>query len=257
MFYQTTPFKPMPVCIIQGTPEYLLGSLNTQVGPTQGFVISDSAVTTTGTVTFQITAGNPPVPDSLITVVGTANAGGNFNVVNATVLTVITNTTTGVCTVTYAITSSTVAAGTPDAGQVYIEVFAVPDNLTSALVGALPVASIPAAAPVGAPTSGKSLSASVTLLPNTTAHPSTLSAVTVVLQGSNVDKDGEYKPIGTVTTTGAAGNTYEWQSGQGQSNAAGTGALLDGAVNLPNFRFYRFAITAATGAGYLTGKIME
>jgi hypothetical protein len=32
---------------------------------------------------------------------------------------------------------------------------------------------------------------------------------------------------------------------------------LDGAVNLPNFRFYRFAITAATGAGYLTGKIME
>ena len=256
MFYQTTPFKPMPVCLIQGTPEYLLGSLNTQAGPTQGFVISDSAITTTGTLTFRIASGNIPVVDSLITVVGTANASGNFNVTNATILSVAT-TDAGICTVTYAITSSSVAANTPDAGQVYIEVYTVPDNLTAGIVAALPISSVPAAAPVGAPTSGKSLSASVTFPANTTAHPNTLSAVTVVLQGSNVDKDSEYKTIGTITTTGAAGNTYEWQSGQGQSNASGTGALADGAVNLPNFRFYRFSVTAATGAGYIIGKIME
>lgn len=255
-FYTKSPFKPMPVLLIQGTPEYLFGTFSTQVGPTQGFIISDSAVTTTGTVTFQIVSGNIPVVDSLITVIGSANAGGNFNVTNATVLTV-TTTTTGVCTVTYAITSSTVAAGTPDSGQVYIEVYANPDNLTVGIVAALPAASIPAASPVGAPTSGKSLSASVNLLASTAAHPSTLSGVTIVIQGANTDADGEYKTIGTLTAAGAAGNTYDWQSGQGQSNAAGTGALADGAVNLPNFRFYRLAITAATGAGYLTGKIME
>src|SRR5260370_26155847 len=118
-FYITSPFKPVPKLLIQGTPEYVFGSFNDKTSPTLGFVISDSAVTTTGTVTFQITSGNIPIPGALITVVGTANAAGNFNVTNATILTV-TTTASGVCTVTYAIASSTVAIGTADSGQVQI-----------------------------------------------------------------------------------------------------------------------------------------
>ena len=72
--------------LIQGTPEYVFGSFNDKTGPTQGFVVSvQSNGSTTGTILFQITSGNVPVSGALITVVGTTNAGGNFNVTNATI----------------------------------------------------------------------------------------------------------------------------------------------------------------------------
>ena len=59
----------------------------------------------------------------------------------------------------------------------------------------------------------------------------------------------------TGTTTGAAGNTYDWQSGQGE--AATPAVLADGNVNVLSFRFYRIQITAATGAGYAVATIMQ
>jgi hypothetical protein len=252
--YQTTPFKAMPKLLIQGTPEYVYGSLNDKTSATLGFVISDSAVTTTGTLTFQITSGNIPTVGSLITVVGTANATGNFNVTNAIILTVVT-TITGLCTVTFAITSSTVAAGTPDSGQVIIPQIEIGDNLTAGLVAALPYSSVPVAAVVGATVTGRSTSATVTLPPNSAAFPSTLSGVTVVIQGSNIDRDDHYNTIGTITTTGAAGNTYDWQSGQGDATLPAV--LADGNVDILSFRFYRLAVTVATGAGYIVGTIMQ
>jgi len=239
--YITSPFKPSPILAVAGTPTYLLGSYNDKTGPTQGFVISDSAVTTTGTLTFQIQSGNPPIVGALITVVGTANAGGNFNVTNATILTVVTNTTTGVCTVTYAITSSTVAANTPDAGQVII-----PQTEVGETTGAFPYASVPVAVPFNNPEmqEGKSITASINL-------GSGLSAITAVLQGSNFDVDSEYQPIHTFVAAGAAG-VYYFQSGQDTPAAAGN--ANPGGVNILNFRFYRFRITSATGTGLTSAK---
>jgi len=254
VFYLKTPFKPTPTLLIQGTPEYVYGSFNSKVGPTLGAVISDSGATTTGTLTFQVLSGNSPAVNSLITVVGTANSGGNFNVVNATILTAST-TNEGVCTVTFAI-SSTTQATTADAGQVYVVVPEVPDNLTASIVTNLSTnagASVPVAAPVGLPTDGRSLSATLSLLANSTTYPSTLTGVTATIQGANIDFDSEYNDIGTITAAGSAGNVYDWQSGQGMST---TGTLAAGSVNLPDFRFYRLKITAATGAGYIVGKIL-
>jgi hypothetical protein len=93
----------------------------------------------------------------------------------------------------------------------------------------------------------------VDLLASSTVYPSTLTGVTVVLQGANLDFDSEYNTIATVVTALAAGTVTDWQSGQGDT---ATGTLAAGSVNFPNFRFYRLNVTAATGAGYLTGKIM-
>ena len=257
MFYLKTPFRPTPTLLIQGSPEYVYGSLNDKTGPTLGTIVSDSAVTTTATVTFRILSGNVPTPNSLITVVGASNS-ANLNVTNGTIITAST-TDAGISTVTYAITSSSIAPGTADAGQVYIAVPEVPDNLTASIVSNLATnagASVPVAAPVGSTSVGRSISVTVNLLANSATYASTLSGVTVVIQGANKDRDDYYNTIGTITAAGAAGNIYDWQSGQGTDKSTGTGVLADGDVNLPQFLFYRLNVTGATGAGYLTGSIM-
>jgi hypothetical protein len=248
--YITSPFKPTPKLIVQGTPEYLFGKWNSNVAPTQGNIISDSAVTTTATVTFQILSGNVPVPGALITVVG-ASRSVNLNVTNAVLLTVsaAANPDAGIYTVTYAITSSSLAVGF-DGGQVIIPQPEVGDVITTGVTSSAPVVS-----PVAGPNSvGKSLSVTVTLPTSTAANPSTLSAVTVVLQGANQDYDSDYNTIATVAAGVAAGTTTDWQSGQGVTT---TGTLAAGSVNLPNFRFYRLQVTAATGTGPIIGKILE
>ena|ERR1700722_115476 len=247
--YQLTPFKASPAALIQGTPSYVFGSYNDKTSPTSGFVISDSGNGTTSTVVFQIKDGNIPIAGSLVTIVGTANASAAYNVTNATVLTVST-TDAGVCTITFA--GAGTSASAADAGFVQIPQIEIGDNLTSGIIAALPYSSVPVASVVGAVTVGRSLSATVTFPPNTTAFPSTLASVTVVIQASNVDLDSHYNTIGTITTTGAPGLSFEWQSGQGTA-----GTLAGGSVDLLSFRFYRLQVsTGATGAGYIVGSIM-
>jgi hypothetical protein len=200
---------------------------------------------------FRITSGNVPFVNSLISVVGTANSAGVFNVTNATILTVVC-TDAGICTVSYAV-SSTSQTSTPDGGEVTINQSEIPDYLSAAIVAAVPAASFPVAAPVGATTIGRSISVTVCLVANSATYESNLSGTTVVIQGANLDLDSEYNTVGTIVTVGSQGNTYDWQSGEGDTQ---TGTLAAGSVNLPNFRFYRLAVTAATGVGYIVGKIM-
>ena len=239
--YVTSPFKASPQLAVAGTPSYLLGSYNDKTGPTLGNVISDSAVTTTGTLTFNITSGNVPTVGSLITVVGTANASGNFNVTNAKILTVST-TAAGVCTVTYAITSSSVAVGTADSGQVQIPQPEVGETVSSA-----PYSSVPVARPFNNPNiqEGQSLTATLNL-------GTGLSGVTAYLQGADIDLDSEYQSIHEFGT-GLGVGVVSFQSGQ--DTPATAGAANPGGAPVLNYRFYRFSITAATGSGAVIGKI--
>ena len=72
------------------------------------------------------TSGNIPSVGDLITVVGTSNAGGAFNVTNATIISGSAGTDgngldSGVVTVTYALgTPSSQPTTTSDSGQVII-----------------------------------------------------------------------------------------------------------------------------------------
>jgi hypothetical protein len=251
--YQLTPFKQPPQLLIQGKPEYVFGNLNDKTSPTTGYVISDSAATTTATLVFQIIGGNIPIPGALITVIGTANSTGIFNATNAVLLTVVVNDY-GVATVTYAIASTTQVSA-PDAGQVIIPHIEIGDNLTAALVSALPYSSVPVAGVVGATVTGRATSATVTFPANSTAFPSTLSAVTVNIQAANFDRDDHYNTIGVLTAAGSAGNSYDWQSGQ--ATPATPGVANPGGVDILSYRFYRLQVTAATGAGYIVGTIMQ
>ena len=251
MQYQTTPFKAPVQLLIQGTPSYVYGSYNDKTAPAFGYIISDSGTGSVSTVVYQQTQGNLPIPGSLVTILGSANATGLYNVTNAVLLTVVANDF-GTVTITFAGSGSSASA--PDSGQVIIPQIEIGDNLTAALVSALPYSSVPVAAVVGATVTGRSTSATVTLPTSSAAFPSTLSGVTVVIQASNVDRDDHYNTIGTITTAGAAGSTYDWQSGEGIST---TGTLAAGSVNVLSFRFYRLQVTAATGAGYVVGTIMQ
>jgi hypothetical protein len=246
-FYVSSPYKPVPTLMTQGTPTYAFGSFQTDASSTRGYVLSNSAITITGTLVFQVVEGNAPQVGQLITVIGTSNSGGVFNTTNSQILTATTNAQ-GVATVTYAI-SSTTQASTADGGQVLVPVIELGDALTSSGGASVPV--VCPASP--SQQSGKSLSAKVNLPSQQGGVPSTLSGVTVVIQGSNFDLDSSYNTIGVVGTGLAAGTVTDWQSGQGITTA---GTLAAGSVNLPNFRFYRLNVTSATGSGPIVGAIM-
>jgi hypothetical protein len=250
--YQTTPFKAPVQLLIQGTPSYVYGAYNDDTGPALGYIISDSGNGTTSTVIYQQTSGNLPIPGSLVTIVGSANAAGAYNATNATVLTV-SSTAFGVVTITFAGSGSSASAS--DGGQVQVPVVEIGDNLTAGSVAALPYSSVPVAAVVGATVTGRATSATVTFPANSAAFPSTLSAVTVNIQAANFDRDDHYNTIGVLTTTGAAGTTFDWQSGQ--ATPATPGAANPGGVDILNFRFYRLQVTVATGAGYVVGSIAQ
>jgi len=192
--YITSPFKPTPNAMTPGMPIYLWGSYNDKVGPTVGNVLGNSASGTTATLRVQILGGNVPKVGALITVVGTANSAGIFNVTNAaiTAVSAAINPDSGIYAIQYAI-SSTTQLYTQDAGQ-----FQVPQpEIAEALAAG---ASIPAVMPfnVMGPNLNQALTAVV-------SFPSLPTSVVVYLQQAIFDIDSEYQTVCTVATvaTGA------------------------------------------------------
>jgi hypothetical protein len=251
--YVTSPYKQPVQQLIQGKPEYVYGGYNDKTVDAQGYIISDSGTGSVSTVVYQQTQGNLPIPGSLVTIIGSANAAGAYNVTNV-VLTAVSANDYGVVTISFAGSGSSASA--PDSGQVRVPVIEIGDNLTAALVSALPYSSVPVAAVVGATVVGRATSATVTFPANSTAFPSTLTGVTVNIQAANFDRDDHFNTIGVLTAAGSAGNSYDWQSGQGVPTAP-SNAIAVGNVDILSFRFYRLQITVATGAGYVVGSIMQ
>jgi hypothetical protein len=217
MQYQTTPFKEPIKLLVPGIPAYLWGSYNDKTGPTFGYVISDSAAATVGTIVFQITQGNIPFVGALITVRGTANSGGVFNV-TATILTVAVNDY-GVCTVTYAI-SSTSQASAADAGQVEIPQPEIAEALTA-------VSSVPVAMPYN--NVNANLNQALTAV---VSFPSLPTSVIVSLQQAVIDLDSEYATVAVVATVSG-----------GAVTAAGSQITVDPTLG----RFFRFSNGAVVG----------
>lgn len=232
--YQSTPFKPPVQLLMPGEPSYVFGSYNDRVGPTKGYVISNSAVTTTATLQFGITAGNIPVVGELITVVGCANS-ANFNVARVAVASVtVNNAATGIVTVTYTIVTTTQGTLT-DIGAVMVERVQTGEALT--FVGTTAQASIPVTMSYNNPASemGRSISASV----QCTVAPAG-GTLTATLQGANFDLDAEYQDVLTIQSAIADTKVYNAVTGQGTAATAG-------AVNLPNYRFWRIKLTPTAG----------
>ena len=226
--YQSTPFKEHVKLLISGRPAYLYGSYNDKTSPTFGYVISNSAVGTVGTVVFQIRDGNDPMVGALITVRGTANSGGVFNVVNAVILTAVTNLDTGVSTVTYAI-SSTTQASAADNGQV---------EVPQPEVGEAIVAGSSAPVAVSFSTANPDQKRGITAV---VSFPTIPTAALVVLQQAVQDIDSEYATINTVATVA------------GSAITTGPQVTIDPVLG----RFFRFNTSGVTGSGTIVAKLLS
>lgn len=231
--YQATPFKAQPALLVAGTPQYLFGSFDDRSAPTQGYVKSNSAVTTTGTLTFQIVGGNIPKVGDLITVVGCANS-ANFNVTNVAIASVVNTTAAGLCTVTYAI-SSTTQGTVADNGLVIVP---RPEVAEATLTGK----SVPVAFPFNpaTPQQGRTITVNVSFATGTTAG-------VLALQGANFDIDSEYVTLVPSSTSGTT-------PGINATGVSGTAVYSDAASN---YRFYRFIITTTISGGAAPGVVAK
>ncbi len=140
--YVKSPFRQPPTLLYPGFPAYLWGSFNDKTGPTLGTILADSGNGAISSVKFLITSGNVPLAGSSVTIVGTANASGNYNG-TFTILTVsaAAQPDAGVYTLTFTGTANSGAAS--DGGQLSIPQPEVGEALVST------TASVPASMPYG------------------------------------------------------------------------------------------------------------
>ena len=190
--YISSPFKPSPKLCSPGIPVYLWGNFPTDVAPTFGYVLSTSGNGSTSTVVVKIMGGNIPVVSAfsipLITIVGTANSAGGYNVTNVALISVSAaqQPDQGVYTFTFA--GSGTSAAAPDAGQ-----FLVPQPEISEALTEGP------SAPVVMPYNivNSNLNQAVTVV---ASFPSLPTSVVLSLQQALQDISSEYATVAVIAT---------------------------------------------------------
>lgn len=187
--YILSPFKNPPQLFVPGFPAYVWGSFNDKIGPTTGNVLSDSGTGSVSTYTVQILAGNVPKVGSLLTVIGTANAAGAYNITNVALASVsaANNPDNGVYILTAAGSGS--SATLSDAGQ-----FIIPQpEVAEALV--TDAKSVPVVVPYNI--MNANLNEAITVV---VSFPSLPTSIIVYLQQAVQDIDAEYTTVATVVT---------------------------------------------------------
>jgi len=176
------------------------------------------------TITGAIIEGNVPTvpaanqPAQTISIVGTQQGGGEFNVVNVAVSTVSISLSTGIGTITFPLTGSNIGP-LADAGIAYLP---QPETAEALVAGA----SVSCTMPVQDPKTDSARTINIV-----TEFPSLPTTATVVLQGAQFDQDSEYFTLGTVATI-AGGAITQGPSSQFTLNQA---------------RFYRLNVSNVTG----------
>jgi hypothetical protein len=214
--YQTSPFVQR-VSLLPGVPAYSFGSFNDRTPPSRFSIQSVAIASNVATLAVTLLEGLIPIVGALISVQGTQTptSGGapNFNVVGVALTGVSINSTTGVGTLTFALTSSNIST-TNDSGQATVPQPEIGDAITTAAKGQqFAVQSNP-----GLSQEGKN--------PTWEIHfPSAPASFSAQLEGAMLDVDSQYEIVGAAQTTAG---TY--------------------ANNSPlNFRFFRINITALSG----------
>lgn len=172
-------------CLTPGVPAYAFGSKNLAT-PTTLLQITNVALTSNvATVTVLVREGNIPAVNSLISITGTANTSGLFNVTNKTITGVTISSATGIGTITFALSHADVVSA-PDAGQGYVP---VPESAEAAVSGTKSQA-FAIQNTIGR---GYGISWGFT-------YPSAPVSASIQLEGAINDVDGEYTIIGTAQT---------------------------------------------------------
>jgi hypothetical protein len=237
----TSGFATLPEVVLPGKPAYLYGSMPWDTQDTLFQVTSVASTTTVATVTGYIRAGNIPAIGNLVSIAGTQAGSGQFNVSSVPLTGVSISATTGVGTLTFAL-SGTAVTSVADAGQAIVPIAEVAETLAANT-------SVPIYIPSQEPNDmgEKSITAAITF-------PTMPTAATVKLYSAiNLPKNlpgsagSEWTLAGTVATVAASAQTA------GPLTTFDTSAS---AVNLAG-RFFCLQVTGITGSGTIIGKIIS
>lgn len=217
--YNNTQFGPKAFLVSQNGPTYLLGGRAATGGDMN--VVSVATAANVATVGVQSWEGNLPVVGTLVTIRGTSQATGAYNVTNVP-LTAVNLDTNGNGTVSFALTSANLAT-TADGGklrfapQVTYEAIA---NGNASMAGAI--------------SSSRHKEVFAECFFGTLP-----TAVTVALQAAMVNEDSAFQTLGNVCVVAAGAVSVN-------------GASFD--ITAP---FVRFIESGLTGSGTIAAMVTE
>jgi hypothetical protein len=181
--YNSTPGNNVPTALaLEGQLNYAFGS-KPQSPTTQLQITKTAAAGGTVTLNVNVVAGNTPLVGQLITVTGTTQNSGNFNVTNVPITGVSLNNK-GVGTVTFAGAGSVASAA--DAGMAYVPAAYSFESMTAA--------SQAFAMPRTAGPNDNAMTVNWE-----TVYQTAPGAIQVALQVANDDTDSSYQTIDTTT----------------------------------------------------------
>lgn len=181
-----------PQLLQKGVPAYLFGGLNMLRGNVRGYVADTALASNVGTVTVSINEGPAPLVGDLITVWGTAQQSGLFNMTRAVITAVNINTATGAGIISFALTGTNQST-TADTGAFYCEVGETYETLAAGKSQAVLVQ---------APQCDSQFT-----IPLAVTFQTIPTAVTVTLQKAIHDIDAEYTNTTAAVTVAASAYT--------------------------------------------------
>ena len=220
--YNSSPFAPSPEVAIPSKPAYFFGKLPVDTDDTYLRVTSVALASNVATVTGTIYRGNIPVAGNQISIQGTTSNGSVFNVTAATITAVSGTASTGVYSISFALTNANIAT-TSDSGMAIVPIAEAAESCANATSVAIYVPS----------NELRDLGQkSITLA---TTFPSLPTAATVTLQ--------------TAINNNPQAAAPEWTS-MGTIASVASGAQTIGpmaTMSLPAGRYYRVVISGVTG----------
>lgn len=128
--YNNSLFPPLPEVAIPGVPSYFYGSFPRDTDDTYMRVSNVALTTNVASVTGTIYRGNIPAVGNWISIQGTTSTAGLFNVSQAVITGVSGTPSTGVYTITFALTHANVTSAA-DSGLAIIPIAEVPETLAN------------------------------------------------------------------------------------------------------------------------------
>src|SRR5208282_3832687 len=107
--FVNSPFS-RPVLVSKGVRAYLLGSFDFKVGNSKLAVTQVALTSNVAAVTGLLIGGPAPQVGGLVSIINTLAGAAEFNVQRSIITVVAVNQTTGVCTVSFALTATDVTA---------------------------------------------------------------------------------------------------------------------------------------------------
>lgn len=190
--YQASPFQQRSA-LLPGVPSYSWGSQNDRTPPSRFSIQSVAISGDVATLAVKLLEGLIPIVGALISVLGTESVAGLFNVTNVALASVSINSTTGVGTLTFALTGTNLST-TADSGSAL-----VPQPIVGEALVTGPTAGQQFAIQSQ---SGGNKQHGLSWFTQFTGSPST---VAMELQVADFDRDADYTTVDESTNT--AGET--------------------------------------------------